>query len=211
MYLQELRLARKVSFTISDEQEELLRSCFAADSKALPAETAQLISEAALQSWIGIFSGKTKYRSLNELYLDWLERVFNEIDPEAKPSQRYLFQRLNFSHGQAAYFTRVLLDKQNSRWREKAKVELRDVLVARKAEVDQIIKAGQSYVQKLDFDLSKAARLELNLLLETLHDAGEKKISPPQLVGTYGDRGTVSLVAAMVPLLLNNLPEAKAK
>jgi hypothetical protein len=196
---------------MSDEQEELLRSCFAADSKALPAETAQLISEAALQSWIGIFSGKTKYRSLNELYLDWLEQIFNEIDPEAKPSQRYLFQRLNFSHGQAAYLTRVLLDKQNSRWREKAKVELRDVLVARKAEVDQIIKAGQSYVQKLDFDLSKAARLELNLLLETLHDAGEKKISPPQLVGTYGDRGTVSLVAAMVPLLLNNLPEAKAK
>jgi hypothetical protein len=204
-------LARKVSFTISDEQEELLRSCFAAESKALPADMAQQISEVALQSWIGIFSGKTRYRSLNELYLDWLERIFNEIDRDAKPSQRYLFQRLNFSHGQAAYLTRVLLDKQNSRWREKAKIELRDVLAGRKDEIDKIIAAGQGYAQKLDFDLSKAARLEMNLLLETLHDAGEKRISPPQLVGTYSDRGTVSLVAAMVPLLLRNLLEVQSK
>jgi hypothetical protein len=159
----------------------------------------------------GYFFGRTKYRSLNEMYLDGLERIFNELRPATKPTQRYLFQQLNFSHGQAAYLTRVLLDKQNSRWRELARAELSEALMARKAEAQKIVDNGAGHVQKLEFDLSKAARLEMNLLLEALYDGGERRISPPQPLGGYGDRGTIGIVAAMVPLLLRVLPEGQTK
>lgn len=204
-------MARRVTLTITDDQEEIIRSCFAHDSKSLPAEIVQKISEISLDAWLQIFSGKARYRTLNELYLDWLARIFNDVRTSDKPSQRYLFQQLNFSHGQASYLARVLLDKQNSRWRELATIELRDALIARKDEAQEIIKAGSGHVQKLEFDLSRAARLELNFLLEMLHDSGGTRISPPQPGGTYGDRGNVGIVAALVPPLLKLLPEAQVK
>jgi hypothetical protein len=193
--------ARTVTITLSDGQERMLAACFGRPGAPLDADKVQQVLTLSLDSWLGVFSGTRRYRSLTELYLDWLEQIYSSILTAAKPTSTYLYQRLNFSYGAASYLTRVLLAKEQSHWRELARAEIRKALQEREKEALEIIKEKGGNVKKLEFDLSKAARIELGILLEALSESGQK-VSPPQVVGSFGDRVVVSLAAAAVPLLL---------
>jgi hypothetical protein len=104
----------------------------------------------------------------------------------------------------ASYLTRVLLSKEQSHWRDLARAEIRKALLEREKEALEIINEKGGNVKKLEFDLSKAARVELGVLLESLSERGER-VSPPQVVGSFGDRAIVSLSAAAVTMLLGEL------
>ena len=204
----ELRLgampARTITITLSDDQERVLAACFGRGDAPLEADKVQQVVKLSLESWLGLFSGTRRYRSLTELYVDWLELVYATVLTDAKPSSTYLYQRLNFSYGLSTYLARVLLSKQQSHWRDLARAELRKALLERAKEAQEIIKEKGGNVKKLEFDLSKAARLELGMLMEALSESGHR-ISPPQTVGSYADRVVVSLTAAAVPLLLEQI------
>jgi hypothetical protein len=195
--------ARTITITLSDDQERILAACFGRPGAPLDVDKVQQVLTLSLDSWLGVFSGTRRYRSLTELYLDWLEQIYSTI-LTAKPTSTYLYQRLNFSFGAASYLTRVLLSKEQSHWRDLARAEIRKALLEREKEALEIIKEKGGNVKKLEFDLSKAARVELGLLLEALSESGHR-VSPPHVVGSFGDRAIVSLAAAAVPLLLGEL------
>jgi hypothetical protein len=196
--------ARTISITLSDDQERVLAACFGHPGAPLDVDKVQQVLTLSLDSWLGMFSGTRRYRSLTELYLDWLEQIYATVLTAAKPTSTYLYQRLNFSFGAASYLTRVLLSKEQSHWRDLARAEIRKALLEREKEALEIIKEKGGNVKKLEFDLSKAARVELGVLLESLSERGER-VSPPQVVGSFGDRAIVSLSAAAVPMLLGEL------
>jgi hypothetical protein len=200
--------ARTVTITLSDDQERKLAACFGRADAPLEVDTVRQVVTLSLDAWLGVFSGARRYRSLTELYLDWLEQIYSSILTAAKPTSSYLYQRLNFSFGAASYLTRVLLSKEQSHWRDLARDEIRTVLLQREKEALEIIKEKGGSVKTLEFDLSKAARVELGLLMEALSESGHR-ISAPQLRGSFGDRAIVSLTAGAVPLLLAELGQAR--
>src|SRR5712691_467473 len=110
--------ARTITITLSDDQERILAACFGRPGAPLEVDKVQQVLRLSLDSWLGVFSGARRYRSLTELYLDWLEQIYATLLTAAKPTSTYLYQRLNFSFGAASYLTRVLLSKEQSHWRE---------------------------------------------------------------------------------------------
>jgi hypothetical protein len=194
--------ARKISIELTPAQEQALQACFSPDGAPLDAATVERLMALSLQSWLDVFTGAQRYRSLTELYLEWLEHIFTSILPDTKPSTSYLYQRLNFPYGIAQYLCRVLLAKGQSRWRELAQAELSVALQARAAEAEQAVDDKQGQTTKYELSLSQAARMELGLLMEALAEQGSR-VSPPQLIGTFGGgRAVVSVTATVVHLLL---------
>jgi hypothetical protein len=201
--------ARTVSLALTSAQEQALQACFSPDGAPLDAAKVEQLLELSLQSWLDVFTGAQRYRSLSELYLDWLAQIFTVILPDSKPTTSYLYQRLNFPHGMALYLCRVLLAKGQSRWRDLARAEIEDALQARIDEARAAVDDKQGQTTKIELTLSKAARMELGLLLDAVSEHGER-VSPPQLIGTYSDRAVVSVTAAALLLVQRQL-EASQK
>jgi hypothetical protein len=193
--------ARKISIELTPAQEQALQACFSPDGAPLDAATVERLMALSLQSWLDVFTGAQRYRSLTELYLEWLEHIFTSILPDTKPTTAYLYQRLSFPYGIAQYLCRVLLAKGQSRGRDLARAELSVAVQARAAEAQQAVDDKQGQTTKYELSLSQAARMELGLLMEALAEHGNR-ISPPQLIGTFGGRAVVSITATVVQLLL---------
>jgi hypothetical protein len=193
-----------ISLTLSTEQANSLQSSFGSNTKPLTDAQLESIARLALDSWVDLFSGRKRYRSLTEQYLEWLESVYTEVLTEEEPRERRLFSQCHFPYGQAQYLARILREQQIGTWRKKALTTLRQLLSDRLKDAKDWIKDSRG-VERMVFQMSKGCRVELHTIMDSLLEANTKGISPVRPEGTMGSFVALSLVASNVETVLNEV------
>lgn len=164
----------------------------------------EVIARLALDSWVDLFSGRKRYRSLTEQYLEWLESVYTEVLTEEEPGERRLFSQCHFPYGQAQYLARILREQQIGTWRKKALRRLRQALSDRVKDAKDWVKDSRGE-ERMVFQMSKGCRVELYAIMDSLLEADTKGISPVRPEGTMGSFVALSLVASNVETVLNEV------
>lgn len=193
-----------ISLTLSTEQANSLQSSFGSSTKPLTDAQLEIIARLALDSWVNLFSGRKRYRSLTEQYLEWLDSIYTEVLTEEEPGERRLFSQCHFPYGQAQYLARILREQQIGTWRKKALRTLRQVLSDRVKEAKEWVKDSRGE-ERMVFQMSKGCRVELHAIMDSLLEADTKGISPVRPEGTMGSFVALSLVASNVETVLNEV------
>jgi hypothetical protein len=63
------------------------------------------------EQWLDTIIGRTRFRSMTELYIDWIHRIFSSILPQYDPDEKSLVSRFNMPYGQASYVARVISER----------------------------------------------------------------------------------------------------
>jgi hypothetical protein len=199
---------KSVSVMLTAEEVEGLQSALQIVTSGKPQQLKDDQLEAfvglAVRSWIDLVTGRRRYRSLTEQYLDWLSQLYSSILQDEEPSEARLFTQLNFPYGQSQYLARVLRDQHPGPWRVKALAAVRKALLLRKVDASQWVKEGRGE-DMISMNISKAGRVELGLLLGRLSERNVQGVSPIQTKGTMGSSVAVLLPASNVELLLSEL------
>lgn len=196
----------QVSEIILNNLEKVFTTHGEASSGSLQMEEVLTV---ALEQWFSTIFGGRRYRSLTELYLEWLRELFAIPTTLVEPSEQILYSDFNFPYGQAAYLARVLRESQPRTLRIKFLDELRSVLQAREKEINEWIKDGRGE-ERLTLQISKSARRELDYVLGSLAREG-KAVHPLRTEGTLGDFVAVLVVAHDVSLLIERLRGIRAE
>ena len=195
---------KTISLTLSAEQVDALQSSFAGQTSALSDEQFDTIVRLAVESWIDLFGGHKRYRSLTEQFLDWLDQIYSTVLKDEEPGERRIFGRFHFPYGQAQYLARILRDQHLGAWRRKALESLKGLLEPRHEEAKKWSKDGRGE-ERMVFTVSKGARVELDGILGALSEANIPGVSPIRTEGTMGTHVSVSIVASNIPQLLNEV------
>jgi hypothetical protein len=193
-----------ISLTLSTEQTNSLQSSFGSRTKPLTDAQLEIIARLALDSWVDLFAGRKRYRSLTEQYLEWLESIYAHVLTEEEPRERRLFSQCHFPYGQAQYLARILREQQMGMWRKQALTTLSQVLSERVQEAKVWIK-NERGEERMFFSMSKGCRVELFLIMDSLLEAKTKGIGPIRTEGTMGSFVTLSLIASNVETVLNEV------
>lgn len=172
---------------------------------ANPEAAAESLASLALRQWTSLIFGQTRYRSLTELYLDWLREIFSEIDGTSEPTQGLLYANLSFPYGQAEYLARVLREDQPIRLRLRFLAELEEVLEGRREEAEDWDQKGRG-TERMSIQISKSARRELDYLLGALIASG-MTVYPTRSEGYMGDYLSLQIVAQDIPVLLERVKQ----
>src|SRR5262249_15175607 len=78
----------------------------------------------ALMQVIRWMAGRTAYQSLTEQQTAWLTELLPTFFGDRVPTPSQIFNSFSVPYGRAAYISRVLLEKQNTHWRNKGKAIL---------------------------------------------------------------------------------------
>jgi hypothetical protein len=195
---------KTISLTLSEAQVNSLMASFASSGTELNDAQIRTIVNLAVDSWVELFAGRKRYRSLTEQYLDWLGDIYDQVLTAEEPNETRLFSQFGFPYGQAQYFARILRNQRLGTWRKKALERLKQVLSAD-------LKKAQDAVQKkrpkerMEFQMSKASRVELTAILSGLLEANTTGIIPIKSEGTVGDYITVSIAASNVEMVLKEI------
>ena len=186
---------QSVSIELSDGQVSELALAFEVGrGQGLSAAELGNLATMALDSWMRTLLGPSRPRSTTELYINWLRDIYEHHLTEELPSERRLFNNLDFPYGQAAYLARVLRELQSANLRMKALGELETTVKPRVVESKKWVKEGRGE-ERMSMTVSKAARRELDVVLGTLIEAGTP-VRPLKTEGTMGDYAAVLVVAA---------------
>jgi hypothetical protein len=195
---------KTISLTLNEEQADSLQSSFGGGAKVLTDGQFETIFRLAVESWIDLFAGTKRYRSLTEQYLEWLDSLYTEVLTEEEPSERRLFSQCHFPYGQAQYLARILREQQMGTWRRKALQTLKQLLSDRLKEAKEWINDSRGD-ERMVFQMSKGCRVELYTIMDSLLEANTKGISPVRPEGTIGSFVALSLVASNVETVLNEV------
>jgi hypothetical protein len=195
---------KNISLTLTADQADSLQLSFGSGTKVLSDEQFNTIGRLALESWIDLFSGAKRYRSLTEQYLEWLGIIYTEVLTEEEPSERRLFSQCHFPYGQAQYLARILREQQMGMWRDKALQMLKQLLSDRLKEAREWVRNSRGE-ERMVFQMSKGARVELNTIIDSLLEANTKGISPVRPEGTMGSFIALSLAASNVEMVLKEV------
>ncbi len=195
---------KTISVSLSETQVNSLMASFAS-SGAGPSD-AQLatIVNLAVDSWVELFAGRKRYRSLTEQYIEWLGDIYDQVLTTEEPNESRLFSQFGFPYGQAQYFARILRNQRLGTWRKKALQRLRQVLSGGLNEAQKAVKQDRPE-ERMEFQMSKGSRLELTAILSTLLDADTPGILPVRDVGTVGNYITISIAASNVGMVLKEI------
>ena len=198
----------KVTLTIAQEQVNELNSAFAKDGKLTDAELETLAS-LALAAWSDTVLGATRFRSMTELYINWLRDIFQQLLPDEDPDEKTLVTRLNLPYGQAGYIARVLRDEDTMSSRKKWVVKLEIALKDKLAEAKAWVKEGRGE-ESMEFYLHKYAYRELGNILSKLLEGGQA-VRPVKATATAGDYKFVLICSADVEKLISEIAKEKAR
>src|SRR5262249_23340256 len=192
---------KPLSITLSAEQADTLRASFGSSGVDVTDDQLNNLARLALDSWIDLFSGRKRYRSLTEQYLDWLDQIYSSVLKDEEPGERRLFSQFHFPYGQTQYLSRILRRQRLRALRRTALESLKRKLEPRLDEAKKWTKEGRGD-ERMVFTISKGARAELDGILSTLSEANVAGIAPIKTEGNIGSHVSVSIAASNVPLLL---------
>jgi hypothetical protein len=195
---------KTISIVLSAEQADSLQASFGGATNVLSDDQFETIARLAMESWIDLFGGHKRYRSLTEQSLDWLDQIYSTVLKEEEPGERRIFGRLHFPYGQAQYLARILRDQHLGAWRRKALESLKGLFEARLEEAKKWMKDGRGE-ERMVFTVSKGARVEVDGILGALSEANTPGVSPIRTEGSMGTHVSVTVVAANIPVLLNEV------
>jgi len=160
-----------------------------------------VLAVTALTDWV---TGKKRYRTLTEQYIDWVEQVYVELLPQDEaPSTDRIYNSLNMPHGQASYIARVLAAKTLVHWRQLATAELRTALQAVEKDARGYIKEGDQS-QAISLQVGQVALNELTRVCSERWRR-DRSYMMPQTAGGTGDCRFVSVPSCTIVDLLDNL------
>lgn len=131
-------------------------------------------------------SGKLRFRSLTEMHIEVVQKIYEQMFPSECPSADRLFNGFNLPPGQAAYIARVLVDKAVPRWRGIGLMELRAVLDTRVLDYKDTSDADAKDSSAM-FDAPIRACQELITISNALMRTDGKTFVMPEIVGRNGD------------------------
>ena len=194
---------KTVTMTITTEDIDALNGAFGSPngSGSLTDSQLQTVAQLALLSWLDLFSGRKQFRSLTELQLHGLNKIYTELLANEAPSETRLFSQLGFGYGQAVYLARVLRQQRTGAWRKQALADLSDTLGKRLDESKKWVKDGRG-TERMNFIVSKSSRIEIEIALGNLLDNSVLTLSPVKTEGRMGTHVSVTIVAAdLEPIL----------
>jgi len=198
----------KVTLTISQEQVSELNSAFAKDGKLTDNELETLTS-LALTAWSDTLLGTTRFRSMTELYINWLRDIFQQLLPDEDPDEKTLVTRLNLPYGQATYVARVLRDEDTMSSRKKWIVKLESALKDKMADARAWVKDGRGE-ESMELYMHKYAYRELGIILSRLMEDGQA-VRPVKSTATAGAFKFVLVCSADIEKLINEIVKEKAR
>jgi hypothetical protein len=166
------------------------------------AELLKKYAEVAVAQFTDWITGEKRYRSLTGQYIDWIETIYEELltSEQDRPSAAQIFNSFNMPYGQASYISRVLNEKELTKWRKLGKQELKETLKELEPKARKYI-AQRAPERPLTCTLSEAAEIELRRLSEQLRLSDDKFILPIKRSG-YGQFKMVDIAAESIIKLL---------
>lgn len=181
--------------------------------KALTASIAQQLADDsakrdqlatfALGQVLGWMSGGTTYQSMTEQHTAWLTALLPIFYPDDVPSAERIFNNFSVPYGRAAYISRVLLEKQQTTWRQKGRGNLLAALNGKLAEATKNNKSGDA-LKYVPVSLDNISYRELTVLLEELFRE-DANLAPPVNKNISPGRRTVDVPSQLFPLLIAKL------
>jgi hypothetical protein len=161
------------------------------------------INQIAFKAFTDWFSGNKRYRTLTELYIDWVEQVYLNLFPDNEaPSAERIYDSLNMPFGQASYISRVLASKTQIRWRQIANAELRETLRDVESNARQYINDGDQ-AQVISLQMSQISYYELSRICSKRRHL-DRSYLMPQAGQRSGDFRFISIPACTIIDLIDN-------
>ncbi|RWF83379.1 MAG: hypothetical protein EOQ36_27390 [Mesorhizobium sp.] len=157
----------------------------------------------ALKQVLGWMAGQTAYQSMTEQYTQWLTELLPIFYPDDFPSTERIFNNFSIPYGRAAYISRVLLEKQQTAWRQKGKANLLASLKAKEAEAQANNNKGEA-LKYVPVSLDSISYRELTVILDELFRA-DATLAPPVNKAVSPGRRTVDIPSQLFPKLINSL------
>ena len=131
--------------------------------------------EFALRQVLGWMTGTISYQSLTQQHTEWLTELLPVFFAHKPPTATQIFNSFSVPYGRASYISRVLMEKQQTIWRERGRQDLLAALGAKNKEAQQNVgnQDGLKYVQ---VPLNLAAHRELFVLLEDYYDENPERM-----------------------------------
>jgi len=196
-------MAKKtISLSIDDATYQQIAAIFGADDNAAK-DSCTKFAQLAFETFAEWITGQTRFRSLTEQHIAWVEALYEALLPAGEvPTVERLYNGFNMTHGQAAYISRVLGEKNLPRWRQQATKEVKDAL-KKKKEVAQKWVADDNAVKECEVRLSKLAGRELLRLAEQVC-RDDDKLQLPKLRSKGTDLAAVAVPAGTLLKLLEH-------
>ena len=163
----------------------------------------QLLIKLAVREVSGWISGRNVYLSLTEQHTEWLMELLQIFYPDDPPSAERIFNSFSVPYGRAAYISRVLLEKQQTTWREKGRENLARGLRNKQAEAQDHIDNGDS-TQYVPVSLDKISYRELSVIIDELL-AEDDTIPTPVNKSTSPGRKTVDIPSQLFALIIDKI------
>lgn len=138
-------------------------------------DTRKKFGEFALGQVLGWMTGTISYQSLTQQNTEWLTALLPVFFADKPPTATQIFNSFSVPYGRASYISRVLMEKQQTTWRERGRQNLLAALRAKNAEAQENVRLEDplKYVQ---VPLNLVAHRELVVLLEDYYDENPERM-----------------------------------
>ena len=181
----------RITLEVSDDQLRHIERAFRGSRFDSLEETATVLAELAVGSWVDWLSGQERHTSLTEQYTEWIESIYVRMLPEdERPTADRLYNCFNVPFGRAQYIARVLSDKTLTRWRQRAIERLRSAMETRLDEVEGWVKKGDGDLNA-EIRVDKLSYRELKGVCDRLFEQYPDEFVPPEYqlrMGLYSVR-----------------------
>ncbi len=157
----------------------------------------------ALKHVLKWMAGQTAYQSMTEQYTEWLTELLPIFYPDDVPSTERIFNNFSIPYGRAAYISRVLLEKQQTIWRQRGKANLLASLKGKEAEAQANNDKGEA-LKYVPVSLDSISYRELTVILEVIFRI-DTTLAPPVNKAVSPGRRTVDIPSQLFPKLIESL------
>ncbi|WP_343699000.1 hypothetical protein [Caulobacter sp.] len=194
----------KFEVEIEDEVIERLTATIAQQLKDEPDKREQLAAF-ALTEVIGWMSAAITHTSMTDQHTAWLEKLLPLFYGEQPPTAERLYNGFSVPYGRASYITRVLLEKQHSDWRKKARQTLLAALTTPERTKEVAHNIAQSDVLRyVPVSLDAGAYRELTVLVTEIFE-DDPPLAPPINKAAGLGRRTVEIPTQLFAVLIAKL------
>lgn len=157
----------------------------------------------ALKHVLEWMSGQAAYQSMTEQYTEWLTELLPIFFPDDVPTTERIFNNFSIPYGRAAYISRVLLEKQQTIWRQRGKANLLSSLKAKEFEAQTNNGKGEM-LKYVPVSLDSISYRELTVILEDIFRT-DTSLAPPVNKAVSPGRRTVDIPSQLFPKLIESL------
>lgn len=163
----------------------------------------QRLAQFALERILDWMAGRASYQTITEQQVAWLGELLPLFYPGEAPSAGRLFNDFAVPYGRASYMARVLLEKQQTEWRQHGRQTVRDAIKAKYDEAITNIKRGDK-TKVVPISLNPIAYRELKLVLEDI-DRAQPDLPSATDKSAGPARRTIDIPSLLFPEILKRL------